>query len=131
MPKPILLHCMASYSAGFLSGLYKAAEYKASLPVADRLEHTGQEEFYSLSDLTGHDFTSDPVQRELAAEVLEESVLCRPQQPDGQLPTWFLTYWQVIPIYRDVYIAGQIQSSNLPSIVDLGEHYFNQPYAGM
>ena len=119
MPKPMLFHCKTSYSANFVAGLHHAFVYKSNIQPALKTVDIGQKEFYRHSEMTGHDYTNDDILREIVADVLQEPVMCNPRKPVLSVIKWYATYWIVKPIYGNVYVAGQIQSSHAKKINEL------------
>lgn len=111
MPKlkrPVLLHCNRGYTITFVTMMYLAnltrndPEFR---PVVT------SQLFYETASKMGLDFTMD-FTKETVAEITGEEVITNPPLPDAYPEEW-LDYWPAIPVYKNWFIAGQINKYHL------------------
>ncbi len=116
-PKPVLFHCMVSFTATFASLAYLAnqtANDPEFQPAVD------SDEFYRLAAGHGHLYVL-PAARETISIITGEPVEENPPAPDITAPGWANVYWLLKPVIKNWYIAGQIRenyATNMAGLLD-------------
>jgi hypothetical protein len=68
----------------------------------------------------GFNFGKDEALRTLLATLTETSVLTSYPEPDIDSDDWYKNYWMMKPVYKNIFISGQIQYDHLESISSVG-----------
>ena len=107
--KPVLLHCSTANRASFMALTYLGyTKQMNSLHI------------YNYGSRLGYDFASKAPFRYLISNVTGEPPLTNPPKPDVTIPAWNKKYWLMKPVYRNWYVAGQIQSNYVSHLASLG-----------
>ena len=107
MSKPVLFHCFQSYGTtvyGFLM------EVNEELKYAPKPENTTfrQELFFVKAEVAGFNFYEADDLRQVVANIFEEPLLCFPPIPNLTLPEWWFQYWNLRPVYGNIYMSSQL-----------------------
>ena len=108
-PKPVLFHCVTAYTASFVALAYLG--YTKTMTSLEIYNHGAQ---------LGYDYSTKAVLRDLISNVTGEPPLRNPPKPDVTVPTWNKKYWLIKPVYRNWYMAGQIQSNYVKNVTAMG-----------
>ena len=107
--KPVLLNCATANRASFMALTYLGyTKQMNSLHI------------YNYGSRLGYDFASNVPFRNLISNVTGEPPLTNPPKPDVTIPAWNKKYWLMKPVYRNWYVAGQIQSNYVSHLASLG-----------
>ncbi|KAI0235674.1 hypothetical protein LSAT2_013811 [Lamellibrachia satsuma] len=98
--KPVLLHCVTAYTASFMALTYLGYN-----------KQMNSLHIYSYGSRLGYDFTSKAPFRNLISNVTGEPPLTNPPTPDVTIRAWNKKYWLMKPVYKNWFMAGQIQSN--------------------
>ncbi len=111
LPKPILFHCNNSYQSSFLALL--------ALLIQGDLDIDG---FYTKASALGFDYFKDPTLQSVVQSIYGITTIDgdKISHPDLAIPDWYKRYWMLKPVYREWYIAGQIQRNHLPMVDTVG-----------
>ena len=107
--KPILLHCFTAQSASLIS-----------LSYLSQTVGFGSREIYTRGALLGYTFAAKDHYRSLIEAVTGEQPLAHPPTPDVTLPLWNTHYWLIKSVYKNWYMAGQIQMNQAGNLSSLG-----------
>ena len=107
--KPVLLHCVTAHSASFIA-----------LNYLSQVIGLNSREIYNRGSLLGYNFAVQPEYRSLIEAITGDRPLAHPPTPDVTLPDWNTKYWLMKPVYKNWYIAGQIQTNQAGNLSSLG-----------
>ena len=107
--KPVILHCFTAQSASLIALNYLAQT--AGLSSRD---------IYSRGALLGYNFAAKSEYRSLIEAVTGEPPMVHPPTPDVTIPKWNGKYWLIKPVYKNWYMAGQIQSNQAGNLSSMG-----------
>ena len=108
-PKPVLFHCVTAYTASFVALAYLG--YTNTMTSLEIYNHGAQ---------LGYDYSTKAVFRDLISNVTGEPPLRNPPKPDVTVPAWNKKYWLIKPVYRNWFMAGQIQTNYVKNVSAMG-----------
>ena len=111
---PVLLTSFIGKGAAFTALAYLANQTTSDSSFRPRIDSA---EFYGRAASLGYIFDT-PIQTALVSDISGQPVVSNPPKPNIDVEDWANNYWLAKPVYRNVYIAGQIRSNYLQSIKD-------------
>ncbi|CAH1783487.1 unnamed protein product, partial [Owenia fusiformis] len=116
LPKPILVHCEITIAAMFALMNYFANKYRNDTSFSPKVD---AKSFFEIGSLHGMNF-NDTEMKETISMVTGEKIIgsvAVPGIPMGWEWSW---NWQIKPVYKDIFIAGQIYSTSLSTLNNTG-----------
>ena len=107
--KPVILECFTAQTASLIALNYLSQTTGLS-----------SRDIYSRGALLGYNFAAKPKYRRLIEAITGEPPMADPPTPDATIPAWNKKYWLMKPVYRNWYMAGQIQSSQTGNLSEIG-----------
>ena len=107
--KPVILYCFTAHTASLIALNYLGQT--AGLSSRD---------IYSRGALLGYNFAGKSEYRSLIEAVAGEPPMAHPPTPDVTIPKWNGKYWLMKPVYKNWYMAGQIQSNQAGNLSSMG-----------
>ena len=113
--KPVLLHCYVALSATFIVLGHLAMETRKDSNFRPKVS---SKEFYAMAASHGLDFSADNL-RIIIANLTGEPIEPNPTVPELHAKNTF-GYWHAKYIHKNIYIAGQILTSQTSAISGVG-----------
>ena len=107
--KPVLFHCVSAHSASLIA-----------LSYLSEVIGINSREIYRRGSLLGYNYAAQPEYRSLIEAVTGDQPLAHPPTPDVTIPNWDRKYWLMKPVYKNWYVAGQIQTNQAGNLSSLG-----------
>ena len=117
--KPLLFYCASSYGATFLTLAHflNVSTHNDNLAGETKLTDS---ELFSVGAQLGFDFINNTTLRRLVSEIVGRNKVSEPLAPEVIIKSWQIKYWQMKPVYKHIFVAGQIQSNELEAIRSAG-----------
>ncbi len=116
LPKPILFTGGVGYATTFTTLLYfLQRNYYKNLDENEKPIEVNTGGLYHKGSIMGYDYLLSPYLKRLVKNVTDNATLIL-EKPDTVLPEWDGKYWHMKPVYKNWFIAGQIQCNHLERI---------------
>ena len=109
VPKPVLFHCSSGRRASMISLIYLSNTTGLSA-----------RDIYHRGALLGYHFAVKTKYVGLITAVTGVPLMADPPRPDVSLPDWNHGYWLMKPVYKNWYVAGQIQANYASNLASMG-----------
>lgn len=109
--KPVLLICTRGFASTLAALLYDIN--------SSNITDNKQKLFYRRVAGLGYDHAKKSSVRKFVAETLEEKMLNDPEVPTIIPEDWYSYLWELRPVFKNNFLAGQIQSNYIESLVAL------------
>ncbi|CAH1784729.1 unnamed protein product [Owenia fusiformis] len=116
MPKPTLVHCGVGYSSTFTLLNYFANKTKHDPEFTPKIK---PDDVFEIGAIHGFDY-SDNALKELVSEVTGWNVTDNVTVPDIPMGQGWWHYWHATPVYKDIFMAGQIYATTGANINSTG-----------
>ncbi|CAH1801879.1 unnamed protein product, partial [Owenia fusiformis] len=121
-PKPILVHCRSAFTSTFFLLSYLANKTRIDPSFEPRVDVNA---FFEMASKQGFEYTGSPILLDIVAQVTGNSIdevnaAQAAHIPDIPMGNQWQKYWLAKPLYKNIFIAGQVWSSNIQNLKDAG-----------
>ena len=114
--RPVLLHCGVAFSSTFMVLGHFAIESRKDSNFRPKVT---SKEFYDIAARHGFDFSADKF-KGVIANLTGEPIEPNPTKPHQKHPQDTSDYWHAVYLHKNMYIAGQVLTSQISAISSVG-----------
>ncbi|CAH1783486.1 unnamed protein product [Owenia fusiformis] len=116
LPKPLLVHCGVSYAATFSLLNYFANKYRNDSTFTPKVDG---KTFFEIASMHGMNY-NEPEFKQTVSLVTGEDISGNVAVPDIPMGQWWWPTWQIKPVYKNMFVAGQIHFTSLAGLNSTG-----------